>query len=193
MGTSEDKGVKKSTSNLTTEFFQLKVSIKGDLGALAGLFTGNRYMEATKKLVHGMEEEAGKENFQLAETFYKKSFLEYKELMGKIIANTPVKVEDNSMVDQAATRQAFGGAAARDWKQPVKIKSMECPKWYGRYQTFVRFKKSWEKNIQSRHEDSAQHYLFCQILTEESSGQHLYVVQLSSRHLVIFRPEIWKI
>ena len=37
MGTSEDEDVKNSSSSLTTELFQLKIDIVGDLAALAWL------------------------------------------------------------------------------------------------------------------------------------------------------------
>ena len=122
-------------------------------------------MECSSELVQTMEEEAGKKQLKEAETFYKTSLLQYKELRGTIIKKIPVKVETMPAVEPAATSQrGSGGGVTRDGKQPVKIKAMECPKWDGRYRTFVRFKKLWEENIEPRHEDSAQHYMLCQSL-----------------------------
>ena len=46
----------------------------------------------------------------------------------------------------------------------MKIKPMDCPTWDGRYRTFPRFKKMWEENIATRHEDTALHYMLCQSL-----------------------------
>ena len=186
LGNSEEVEDKKVIVKLETELFQLKLGVEGDLGALAGLSSGNlsaeqhvqtqnilgemeanlnRFMECSSELVQTMEEEVGKEKLEEAETFYKTNFMKYKEFRGNIIRKAPVKVETKPTGGPAASNQhGSGGAVVRDGKQPVKIKAMDCPRWDGRFRTFVRFKKLWEENIEPRHEDSAQHYMLCQSL-----------------------------
>ena len=186
LGNSGEDEDRKATTNLETELFQLKLGVEGDLGALAGLISGNlsieqhvqtqgilgeveanlnRFMECSSELVQYMEEEARKKKIEEAETFYKTHFLKFKEYRGAVVKKAPVKVETKPSVGPAAPGQhGSGGAVARDGRQPVKIKAMDCPKWDGRFRTFVRFKKLWEENIEPRHEDSAQHYMLCQSL-----------------------------
>ena len=186
VGNSEEVEDKKVIVKLETELFQLKLGVEGDLGALAGLSSGglsaeqhvqtqgilseveanlNRFMECFSEVAQSMEDEARKKKLEEAETFYKTNFLKYKEYRGAINKKAPLKEETRPSVGAAAsTQHGSGGALVRDGKQPVKIKAMDCPKWDGRYRTFVRFKKLWEENIESRHENSAQHYMLCQSL-----------------------------
>ena len=168
LGDDDEADEKQVIQGLESELFKLKLSIEGDLSALASLAGGgltteqheqtkeilgevevslNRYMECSNLLVKSMETEAGKQKLEESEKFYKPQFLKYKEYRGAIVKKTPVKaqpVQQGAVTEPAqpdSQRSSAGG------KQPVKIKAMDCPKWDGRYRTFVRFKKLWMRTL----------------------------------------------
>ena len=184
LGVDEDAEMRNSIAKLEGEMFQLQVDIKGNMSVLTSL-TGTvlrseqfgqtmdmlgegerklrRYMECSEEVAEGKEETESEAIEKNAKGYYETTSSKLLELRGNIVKQTPIKEEpssQNTAPDHSTTRDSASGQR----KNPVKIKAMECPKWDGRFRTFVRFKKLWEENIAPRHEDSALHYMLCQSL-----------------------------
>ena len=104
-----------------------------------------------------MEGEARSTAVKEAQEFYKSSSTKMLELRGSVVKLTPVKQEPSVTGAALVNTNVDDISTALPKREPVKIKAMECPKWDGRYRTFVRFKKLWDENIGPRHEDSALH------------------------------------
>ena len=180
---------KLSVEKLGDELLQLKLSVEGDIGAISSLVEGelsaeqhirtkeilgklesnlSRYMQSGRDLSHNMVELEGKEKMEEVEEFYKTKYLKFKELMATVVKKTPAKEEVSSKEEKISPHPVTSPRGeVYTQKQPVKIKAMECPKWDGKYRTFVRFRKLWEENIEPRHEDTALHYMLCQSLPKK--------------------------
>ena len=176
---------KSSIIKLEVEMYLLKVDIKGNMTVLASL-TGvvlraeqhvqtmgmlgegesklRRYMECSSAVAESMETDESDKQLKPGQHFYESASSKLLELRGSLVKQTPVKNEPTLHSVRPAQASAARDSVSGLRKEPVKIKAMECPKWDGRYRTFVRFKKLWDENIAPRHEDSALHYKLCESL-----------------------------
>ena len=184
LGIDEEAEDKVLMGKVEEEMFQLKVDVEGSVGAVKGLAAASlsaeqhaqtmeilaegelklkKYMECNGQLVEMLVGEDRTAKVKAAQEFYQTNSTKFMELRSSVVKLTPVKEEPvlvrsnvgagNTVVTDAVVK-----------REPVKIKAMECPKWDGRYRTFVRFKKLWDENIGPRHEDSALHYMLCESL-----------------------------
>ena len=188
LGLEEDSGDQLAMDKLQREMFQLKVDIEGCLTVVAGLAVGDlgsekytqtvellnggelklkKYMEDSDSYIEYLEGEARSTAVKETQEFYKSSSTKMLELRGSVVKLTPVKQEPSVTGAALVNTNVDDISTALPKREPVKIKAMECPKWDGRYRTFVRFKKLWDENIGPRHEDSALHYMLCQSLPKK--------------------------
>ena len=184
LGVDEEAEDRVLMEKVEEEMFQLKVDVEGSLGAVKGLAAASlsieqhaqtmeilaegelklkKYMECNGQLVEMLVGEDKTAKVKAAQEFYQTNSTKFMELRSSVVKLTPVK-EEPVLV---SSNVGAGNTVVTDpvvKREPVKIKAMECPKWDGRYRTFVRFKKLWDENIGPRHEDSALHYMLCESL-----------------------------
>ena len=166
------------------EQFQLQVDIKGKVASLSSMTNialmtkeqfksimdllsqvehkVEKYMEISKIIQKGSEATGAEAEKKESQTFFKTHNKKLNELRGTFLAKAPIKADVARVAQNTGQPEQSGGSDVR--KHPVKIKPMDCPTWDGRYRTFPRFKKMWEENIATRHEDTALHYMLCQSL-----------------------------
>ena len=181
----DDTEIREFEARVKLENFQLKVDIEGKLTSLQAMSSTallttlqysstmemlsdceaklQKYMEGAAQIARGGNEEESKKVNEECQDFFKQKNTKLNELKCTYLAKAPIKTESTSQPQPQpiAPSQSFDNSAS---KHPVKIKSMDCPTWDGKYRTFPRFKKMWDENITPRHQDSALHFLLCQSL-----------------------------